>query len=254
MKLEKQRKLRQSIGILVLTAALGVPLSSLAAPAGTSVAASPMTLGKSALNQKNYAKAVQIYSAAAKTEQYKNNCECRLGLGKSLCKLGASQKGPEQQATYKQAVKELRTAVRLGKGNTHTIEANAIMLTLPKTLTAPKSGADTPMIAMANGIPGRERGGVAMPKVLEFYASWCEPCKQLKQITNKAKSDYAGKVEFISYDIDKPESEKVIEDYEVSPIPTLIFLDGSNQVITYSIGYSGENGLKAGMKKILPPS
>jgi hypothetical protein len=70
----------------------------------------------------------------------------------------------------------------------------------------------------------------------------------------KAKSQYADKVEFVSYNIDDPKAEKVVEDYEVSPIPTLIFLDNSNQVITYSIGYSGDNGLKAGMKKILPPA
>lgn len=252
--IDKERKLRQALAGVTLVAALIVPLGSIAAPTGA--ATSPLVLGRSALAAKNYTKAVQIFEAASKTDQYKNSCECRLGLGKSLCKVASTQKGNDQQASYKRAVKELRTAVKLGKGSANAIEANSIMLTLPKNLTAPKMGADTPMIAMANGIRGMDRGtGEApKPKVLEFYASWCEPCKQLKPFVEKAKSQYADKVEFVSYNIDDPKAEKIVEDYEVSPIPTLIFLDNSNQVLTYSIGYSGENGLKAGMKKILPPA
>lgn len=255
MKVEKQRKFRQVVGAMLLIAALGIPLSSLAAPAGTVATPSPLVLGKNALNAKNYSKAVEIYEAAAKTDQYKNSCECRLGLGKSLCKVGATLQGQKQSETYKRAVKELRTAVKLGKGSGNAVEANNVMLTLPKSVTAPKMGTDTPMIAMANGIRGMDRGGAgAKPKVLEFSAAWCEPCSKLKPIMEKARTDYLDKVEFIKYDIDDPKAEKVVEDYEVSPIPTLIFLNDSNQVVTYSIGYSGENGLKAGMKKILPPA
>lgn len=252
--MDKERKLRQAIAGMTLLAALVVPLSSIAAP--TATVASPLALGRSALAAKNYVKAAQIFEAASKTDKYKNSCECRLGLGKSLCKVATVQKGGQQSETYKRAVKELRTAVKLGKGSANAIEANSIMLSLPKNITAPKIGADTPMIAMANGIRGMDRGTgeASRPKVLEFYAAWCEPCKQLKPIMEKAKTQYGEKVEFVSYNIDDPKTEKVVEDYEISPIPTLIFLDSTNQVLTYSIGYSGENGLKAGMKKILPPA
>lgn len=249
MKLDKQQMINRVLGVMILAATIGAPLSSIAAP----TPASPMVLGKAALTQKQYAKALQIYDAAAKTDQYKNSCECRLGLGKSLCLVAKTQKGTDQATTYKRAVKELRTAIRLGKGSPNAREANIVMMSLPKNVLAPKTGADTPMIALAHGLRGMDRGGeAAKPKVLEFTAKWCEPCKQLKPIIAKAKSDYADRVEFITVDIDDPKSEKIIEDYEVSPIPTLIFLDSSNQVITYSVGYSGENGLKAGIKKIVP--
>jgi len=255
MKSATQKQFKEALGVLILIATLGVPLGSIASPTTAISAVSPISMGNTAFTQKNYSKAVQIFEAAAKTDQYKNNCECRLGLGKSLCKVGSTKQGAEQTDTYKKAVKELRAAVRLGKGNVHSIEANSLMLTLPRSITAPKTGTDTPLIALANGIRGMDRGGEpAKPKVLEFYATWCEPCKQLKPLIDKAKAEYKDKVEFVAYDIDKPQSEKLVEDYDVSPIPTLIFLDGSNQVISYSIGYSGENGIKAGMKKILPPS
>ena len=215
----------------------------------------PLVLGRAAFAQKNYARAVQILDSAAKTDKYKNSSECRLELGRALYKLGAEKQGVQQKDTYKQAVRELRTAVKLGKGSSNSIEANTIMLSMPRSITAPRMGADTPMIAMANGIRGMERGGEpSRPKVLEFYASWCEPCSKLKPILARVKAEYKDRVEFVSYDIDIQQSEKVVQDYDVSPIPTLIFLDASNQVITYSIGYSGENDLKQGMKKILPPA
>lgn len=228
------------------------PLSTNAAPTA-SVAASPLNMGKAAFDQKNYSKALQIYEDAAKSDKYKNSCECRLGLGKSLCKIGASQSGEQKTQTLKRAAKELRAAIRLGRGSKNSQEANKLVMSLPHSIIAPKMGADTPLIAMANGLRGMERGGAeAKPKVLEFYASWCDPCNKLKPIVEKAKETYGDKVEFIRYNIDDPKAEKIIEDYEVSPIPTLIFLDSSNQVITYSVGYSGENGLKSGIKKILP--
>ncbi len=257
MKVERQRKLKQALGMMILVSTLGIPLQSAVLSSMAAAPTSPMVLGKQALAQKNYAQAVKIYSAAAQTAEYKNSCECRLGLGKSLCKVAATKPANSvaQKDTYKLAVKELRAAVKLGKGSSNAKEANVVMLTLPRLVLAPKTGADTPMIALANGIKGMDRGGEGpKPKVLEFAAPWCEPCKQLDAIIKKAKTDYDGKVDFISYNIDDPSSEKVVEDYEVSPIPTLIFLDNSNQVVTYSVGYSGENGLKAGMKKILPPA
>lgn len=262
MKFENQQKLKRVLGVLILTATIAGPLSSFAAPTAKPAAKpavkTPMDLGKAALVQKNYSKAVEIYDAASKTDQYKNSCECRLGLGKSLCILGSTQKGEAQASLYKRAAKELKVAIRLGKGSANSLEANRILLTkLPSAYTAPRMGADTPMIAMAHGLRGRDRsmgGGESKPKILEFTASWCEPCKQLKPIWEKAKTTYGDRVEFLSYDIDDPKSEKIIDDYEVSPIPTLIFLDSSNQVITYSIGYSGENGIKAGIKKIVPQS
>ena len=260
MTVQRQSKLRLTAGVVLLAAALGLPLQSLfssgvAAPAASTLS-TPMAIGKAALDSKQYAKAVTHFETLVKQEP--TNCQGRLYLGKSLCKLAAAQKpgSPQIKDNYKRGVVELRKAIRLGKGNAHSVEANAILLTLPKNVTAPKMGADTPMIAMANGIRGLDRGAgdSPKPKILEFSASWCEPCKQLKPIMEKAKTDYNSKVEFISYDVDDPAAEKIIEDYEVSPVPTLIFLDDHNQVVSYALGFSGDAGLKQGLKKILPPA
>lgn len=254
----QQSKLRLLLGVSLLATALGLPLQSLVSSGIAAPAAAPssnaLAVGKAAFQQKNYVKAAEHFQTVVQKEP--TNCVGRLYLGKSFCKIAATHKAGTQQhtANLKKAAVELRKAIRLGKGNSHSVEANALLLTLPKNITAPKMGADTPMIAMANGIRGMDRGigDGPKPKILEFYASWCEPCKQLKPFMEKAKTDYAEKVEFISYNVDDPATERIIEDYEVSPVPTLIFLDNNNQVVSYAIGYSGDSGLKQGMKKILP--
>lgn len=259
-------RIREIVGA-TLAAALVLPLATIAAPEASKVkapaaapkvtavsTASPLAKGQSLMLQKNYALAEKEFKKAV--DQAPGSCECRLKHGKALCKLaGTLKKGPEQLTNYKSGIKELRMAIRLGRGSANAKEANQILMTLPTAYISPKSGDDTPLIAMAHGIAGRTRGAgeAAKPKILEFYASWCDPCKQLKPFIAKLKDQYGEQVEVISYNVDDPNTEKIVEDYEVSPIPTLIFLDGSNQVVSYSVGYSGEAGLQKGLKKILTP-
>lgn len=239
------------------TATTAARTSIKAAPVSTVKTAAPSyAKGRAALLSKNYKEAAKHFQTAmAEDKSLMTNCECRLNLGKSLVKVAAAlPKGcPEQAANYRKGASELRKAIRVGRGSRNANEANALLMALPHQYIAPKMGDDTPMIAMANGIRGLDRGlggEMPKPKILEFYASWCEPCKQLKPLMEKVKNEYGDQVEFLSYNVDDPEVEKVVEDYEVSPIPTLIFLDQSNQVVTYSIGFSGDAGLKRGLKKI----
>lgn len=196
----------------------------------------------------------QIKMLEVQCRQAPNSCQPHFDLGKALCKkAGAMKKGCSEQMTlYRRAVSELRVAIRKGKGNATSQAANQYLMMLPKDVVAPRTDADTPMIAAAHGISGLTRGAeTAKPKVLEFYASWCQPCKMLKPLIEKAKTAYGDKVDFVSYNVDDPKTEKLIEDYEVSPIPTLIFLGPDNQVVSYAIGFSGETGINSGLKKIL---
>lgn len=263
----------EKLAVTAAVAALIVPAQSIAAPATkTTPQAKPSVVttakpvvvsssnatyakAKAALAKKSYKEAAKHFEAAmVEDKNLQHSCECRLNLGKSLCGVAKTlPAGAEQTAAYKKGASELRKAIRVGRGSKNAIEANIALMSLPHSIIAPKTGDDTPMIAMANGIRGLDRGSgdASKPKILEFYASWCEPCKQLKPLMEKVKTQYGGQVEFISYNVDDPEVEKIVEDYEVSPIPTLIFLDPANQVVTYSIGYSGDAGLQKGLKKIL---
>lgn len=151
----------------------------------------------------------------------------------------------------KKAAKYLRTAVRLGKGNAYSQKANALMLKLPKHLTKPRTGSDTRMLASMFGI-SRMRGDGDGPKptVIDFYASWCQPCRSMDKALDKAKQEYGDKIQIMRVDIDDPKNEKLVDQYEVSPIPTVVFLNTDGEVVTYAIGYA-ENNVTDGLKKIL---
>ncbi len=89
-------------------------------------------------------------------------------------------------------------------------------------------------------------------KVIEFYASWCEPCKRLQPAMEHARREYGDDLEFVRVNVDDPRNREAIEQYGVCPIPTVIFLDKKENVKAYAVGTSDERNIEAGIRKILP--
>jgi len=66
------------------------------------------------------------------------------------------------------------------------------------------------------------------PVVVDFWATWCMPCRVTKPILEKLASEYAGKVEFLPIDADT--SRDVLERFQIIGIPTVITFRNSNVV------------------------
>lgn len=58
--------------------------------------------------------------------------------------------------------------------------------------------------------------------VLDFWATWCGPCRMLSPTVEALSEKYAGKVTFGSVNVDDEESIAI--EYKISVIPTLYFL------------------------------
>jgi thioredoxin 1 len=62
----------------------------------------------------------------------------------------------------------------------------------------------------------------AVPVVMDFYATWCGPCRQLAPTMDSLADQYAGKIKFVKVNVD--ESPKLAQKFQVEGIPMLVFL------------------------------
>ncbi|MBA7551600.1 Thioredoxin [subsurface metagenome] len=65
--------------------------------------------------------------------------------------------------------------------------------------------------------------------VIDFYASWCAPCKLVSNMLAKLAGEYDGKVRFYRLDTDK--NTELSQKLKVSDLPTVLFLKGSKMDI-----------------------
>ena len=93
-------------------------------------------------------------------------------------------------------------------------KANLALMSLPKQLIAPKTGAQTRMIASMLGL-GRSRGigGEARPTIIDFYANWCQPCKQVDQALSKVQGTYGERISLMRIDVDDPNNQMLMDQY-----------------------------------------
>ena len=70
-----------------------------------------------------------------------------------------------------------------------------------------------------------ESVGNGKPTVIEFYATWCENCIAMALDMFNLENKYAGKLNFIVVDGDKPENEALMERFEVDGVPQFTMLD-----------------------------
>lgn len=59
------------------------------------------------------------------------------------------------------------------------------------------------------------------PCLIDFYASWCGPCKRLAPILEELAAQYAGKIYI--YKINTEEERELAAAFGVQSIPTLLF-------------------------------
>ncbi|MBQ6570189.1 MAG: thioredoxin [Clostridia bacterium] len=78
--------------------------------------------------------------------------------------------------------------------------------------------------------------------IVDFWASWCAPCKMLMPIMEKLAEDYADKAVFCKVNID--EQGELAQRFGVMSIPTVIaFVDG--QPAAKSVGVKNAKALAA---------
>lgn len=79
-----------------------------------------------------------------------------------------------------------------------------------------------------------------IPVLVDFYATWCGPCKTMSPILDDVASQVQGKAKVIKVDVDK--NQQAASVYQVRGVPTLILFKKGKQVWRQS-GVVGANEL-----------
>ncbi len=61
------------------------------------------------------------------------------------------------------------------------------------------------------------------PVVIDFWATWCGPCKMQAPIIEQVAKELAGKVKVCKVDVD--EQSALALEYRIASIPTLVFMN-----------------------------
>lgn len=86
------------------------------------------------------------------------------------------------------------------------------------------------------------------PCVVDFYATWCGPCKTVAPILEKLAKEYDGKVNFYKVDTDKEQKLAMI--LKIQYLPTVFFAKNGAQP-EKSVGAKDEAFFREQIKKML---
>ena len=87
------------------------------------------------------------------------------------------------------------------------------------------------------------------PVLVDFWAEWCGPCKQIAPALGELATEFEGKAKIAKVNIEEATNQQLAVEYGIRSIPTLLFFkDG--QVQEQVVGLKSESDLQASIDRL----
>jgi thioredoxin 1 len=87
-----------------------------------------------------------------------------------------------------------------------------------------------------------------LPMVVDFWATWCGPCRMIAPIISELATEYDGKIVVAKCDVE--ECEDLAAEYGIRNIPTILFFKGG-EVVDKLVGAVGKAKLEEKFNALL---
>ena len=87
-----------------------------------------------------------------------------------------------------------------------------------------------------------------MPLVVDFWATWCGPCRMVAPIIAKLAEKYDGKIVVGKCDVE--DNDELAEEFGIRNIPTILFFK-NGEVVDKMVGAQGEAKLDEKFQALL---
>ncbi len=108
------------------------------------------------------------------------------------------------------------------------------------------AGAD--VLNIADGEFEKEVLKSDQPVLVDFWATWCAPCRAIAPAIEELATKYKGKVKVAKVNID--DNQNTPQQYGIRSIPTLLVFKGG-KVVEQIVGAVPKSKLEAALQKVL---